>query len=117
MASETYSDKLGLGGVHLLSVEVVVDKSKAGASATTELCLEAEHGDTLFLGLHHLSELLLDLRLRDVGHLGVDKIDSLNSHKWVRLDSTDSGTTSSRPRSVLTTCFLAKRGFLKNLRT
>lgn len=83
----TYSDKLSFGGVHLLSVEVVIDQGKSGASATSEFGLEAEHSDAFFLGLHLLGELLLDLRLGDVGQLGVEDVDSLATQTTINTHS------------------------------
>ena len=56
----------GLGGV--------VDEGKAGALATTEVCLEAEDGDIVLLGLVELTELATELVLGDVGAVGVEDI-------------------------------------------
>jgi hypothetical protein len=56
----------GLGGV--------VDESEAGALATTEVCLEAEDGDIVLLGLVELTELATELVLGDVGAVGVEDI-------------------------------------------
>ena len=56
----------GLGGV--------VDEGEAGALATTEVCLEAEDGDILLLGLVELTKLGTELILGDVGAVGVEDI-------------------------------------------
>ena len=100
---------MSLRGILLLSVETVIDQGKSGASATSEFGLESENGDCLFLGLHLLGELLLDLRLGDVSQFGVEDVNSLNVKLRLAMQSERFG--------ILTTCFLAKRGFLKYLRT
>lgn len=39
--------------------------------------MQSVDSDAVFLGLHHLSELLLDLGLRDAAQLRVDELDLL----------------------------------------
>jgi len=80
---------------------IVIDKGEAGGATATKLGLEAHDGDGVFLCLHLSSELLLDLLLGHVGHSGVDQLDGLRNVM----------------ENTLTSCFLARRGFLRNLRT
>ena len=62
-------------GLELLhGLGAVVDESKAGALAATEVCLEAEDGDILLLGLVELAELATELILGDVGTVGVEDV-------------------------------------------
>lgn len=80
---------------------IVIDKGEAGGASATKLGLETHDGDGVFLGLHGRGELLLDLFFGHVGHSGVDQLDGL------RIVT----------EKTLTSCFLARRGFLRNLRT
>jgi hypothetical protein len=68
----SYEPVAGLELLH--SLGAVVDESKAGALATTEVCLEAEDGDILLLGLVELTELATELVLGDVRAVGVEDI-------------------------------------------
>lgn len=73
----TYSEEVSLGVVLFPSVKIIIDGDEAGGSAATELGLEAENSDTVLSRLESLSNLLLDGRLLDASHLGVDEINSL----------------------------------------
>lgn len=83
--SELVSEEEGLGVVLLSSVGIIVDASKSGGSATTELGVESENGDVLWLGVEHLSELLLDGGLGDGSLIRVDQLnnDLLSLHERV----------------------------------
>lgn len=59
----------------------VVEESKAGALATTEVCPETEDGDILLLGLVQLSELAAELVLGDVGAVGVEDVAGVGCQK------------------------------------
>ncbi len=73
-----YPDEAVLGLELLGNGEVVVDETEAGALAATELGLEAEEEHSLgILDLVHLTDLLLELGLGDVGATLVDHIDDL----------------------------------------
>lgn len=62
-------------GLELLhGLGAVVDESEAGALTATEVCLEAEDGDILLLGLVELAELATELVLGDVGTVGVEDV-------------------------------------------
>lgn len=62
-------------GLELLhGLGAVVDEGEAGALAATKVCLEAEDGDILLLGLVELAELAAELVLGDVGAVGVEDI-------------------------------------------
>ena len=111
----TYVVESHLGVVSLLGVEVIVDEGHSAGSATTELGVEADDGDGFFLGLEHSGKLGLNLSLGNVGELGVDHFDTLIIQK--RLDRGSSyDRIDMRSWGALTTCFLAMRGFLRNLR-
>lgn len=56
----------GLGGV--------VDESKAGGLATTELGAQTEDGDLVLASLVQAGELLAELLLGDVGAVGVQNV-------------------------------------------
>lgn len=77
MGCETYTSEHLLAVELLSSVKRIIDESEAGRSATTELGLETENRNVLILGLEGLSELALDVGLRDVGRLGVNQFDHL----------------------------------------
>ena len=83
--SELVSEKEGLGVVLLSSVGIIVDASESGGSATTELGVESENGDVLWLGVEHLGELLLDNNLGDGSLIRVDQLnnDLLSLQEWV----------------------------------
>jgi hypothetical protein len=68
----SYEPVAGLELLH--SLGAVVDESEAGALAATEVCLEAEDGDILLLGLVQLTELAAELVLGDVRAVGVENI-------------------------------------------
>ena len=74
---KTYSSEHLLAVVLLSRVKRIIDEGEASGSATTELGLEAENRNVLILGLEGLSELALDVGLRDVGQLGVNQFDHL----------------------------------------
>jgi hypothetical protein len=64
-----------VAGLELLhGLGAVVDESEASGLATTEVCLEAENGDILLLGLVELTELAAELVLGDVRAVGVENI-------------------------------------------
>ena len=65
---------------------VLVDQGKAGALATTKVCLEAEDGDILLLSLVELAELATEFVLGDVGAVGVEDIavHPLDLHLYIR---------------------------------
>ena len=77
LGCETYTSKHLLAVELLSSVKRIIDEGEAGGSATTELGLETENRNVLILGLEGLSELALDVGLRDVGQLGVNQFDHL----------------------------------------
>ena len=99
----TYSEESSLGVEFSSGILVVVDKGETSASSTTELGLQAEHGDLFFITFHGLRQFGLDISLGHVGHVGVNQVNGLHTHGQVS--------------NGLTNCFLASRGFLKNLRT
>ena len=70
--SVPYKPVVGLELLHRLVA--IVDESKAGALATTEVCLEAEDRDIFLLGLVQLAELATKLILGDVGAVGVKDV-------------------------------------------
>lgn len=80
----TYVVESHLRVVSLLGIEVIIDKGHSAGSATTELGVEADDGDGLFLGFEHSGKLGLNLSLGNVGELGVDHFDTLIIQK--RLD-------------------------------
>jgi hypothetical protein len=63
---------VGLELLHRLVA--VIDESKAGALAATEVRLEAEDGDIVLLCLVELTELATELVLGDVGAVGVENV-------------------------------------------
>ena len=63
---------MGLELLHGLGA--VVDEGEAGALAATKVCLEAEDGDIVLLGLVELAELAAELVLGDVGAVGVEDV-------------------------------------------
>jgi hypothetical protein len=73
----TYSSEHLLAVVFLSGINVVIDKSEAGSSATTELGLKTEDGNGLLLALEALGKLGLDVFLGHVGKLGVDELNNL----------------------------------------
>ena len=77
LGCETYTSKHLLAVELLSSVKRIIDEGEAGGSATTKLGLETENRNVLILGLEGLSELALDVGLRDVGQLGVNQFDHL----------------------------------------
>ena len=83
--SDLVSEKEALGVVLLSGVSVIVDASKSGRSASTELRVESEDGDQLWLGVEHLGELLLDNNLGDGSLIRVDQLnnDLLSLQEWV----------------------------------
>jgi len=99
----TYALETGLRVVLLLLIERVVDKCESGGPATAEFRLHTKDCNAVFLSLEDLCEFLNDLLLGQGTLFGVDDFESLR-----RLDGV---------RGALTTCFLARRGFLRNLRT
>jgi hypothetical protein len=80
-----------LGVVLLLGIEVVVDKGHSAGSATTELGVESNNGDSFLLGLEHLGKVGSDLSLGDVGELGVNEFDTnlLSGEEGVLEELTD----------------------------
>lgn len=98
----TYSEEYLLLFELLLGILAVIDEGETSGSATTELVLEAHNSDGLLLTFEGGSKFLLDLILWHISHTGVDQVNSLQSIK---------------ESDKLTSCFLARRGFFKNLRT
>lgn len=78
LSGHAVSDEPVAGLKLLHGLRGVVDESKAGALATTEVCLEAEDGDIVLLGLVELTELTTELVLGDVGAVGVEDIATQN---------------------------------------
>ena len=91
----TYPDEVGLGVVLLARIDVVVDSDEAGASAATELGLDAENCDSVFRGLELLGDVGFDVGLLDAGKLRVDQLDGLAAKKTVSAEK--SGRASNLP--------------------
>lgn len=85
---KTYADQavLGLKGQGLL--HVVVDEGKASGLGTTEDGLEAKDKDGVdIVDLEHAGQLLLQLRLGDVGTARVEHVNDLTTQ--TRFNSRD----------------------------
>ena len=75
-----YTDKEMLGGVLVLSLNIVVDKAESGSLSTTELVTEAEENNTgLILNLVEVSDLLTKVSLGDTSHSRVDNVKDLET--------------------------------------
>ena len=58
----------------LSGVDVRVNQAEGGGPATTELGLDAEHGNGLRVRLEHGGELFFNLSLGDAAHVWVDQL-------------------------------------------
>lgn len=109
---ETYSLAHSLRVELPLGLNGSVDKSESAGSATTELGLHAEDGDSIFLGLQLLGKGCLDASFRDVARVWVQDLDGLYKERLT------SNILSARllrlihqPFFILTHCFLSRSGF------
>jgi hypothetical protein len=71
---ELVSSEIGLHVALLSGIERVVNESESGRSTTSELGLESEHGDGLFLVLEHNGKLGLDGSLGDGSLIGMNQL-------------------------------------------
>lgn len=62
IVDSTYSAEVRLSVVLSPSIEIIVDSDEARGSATTELGLDAEHGDSVLSCLELLADRSLDVR-------------------------------------------------------
>ena len=106
----TYSLEVSFAIVLFPSVKIIIDGSEARASATTVLCLQTEHSDSvlLVLALEFLGERHFDVSLLDTSHLGVDQLNSLETERGV--------SRGLMMREAHTHCLLPRRGFTMTFR-
>jgi hypothetical protein len=71
LGGHAVSHKSVAGFEVLHGLGAVVDEGEASGLATTEVCLEAEHGDIILLGLVKLAELAAEFVLGDIGAVWV----------------------------------------------
>ena len=71
----THPNQPVLGLELLLGRLIVVDQGEASAATSTKVCPEAEGDDTGGVGLVDTGELVGEIRLGDVGAVGVENVD------------------------------------------
>lgn len=76
--NSTYSPLVAKGVILDPSVEIVVDSDEASSTATTELGLDAEHGDSVLSSLELFADRSLNVRTLHGGDLGVQDVNSLD---------------------------------------
>ena len=74
LGGEAVPDLAVLGIVLLQGLGGIVDETKAGGLAATELGSQTEDGDLVLLGLVEGGELVAQLILGDVGSAGVEDV-------------------------------------------
>lgn len=96
----TYSSEISLGIVLLLVIKTVINQTESSASATTEFGLDSENWNALLLGLENFGKFGLNLASWNGTLLWMDELNFLQE--------------CVKSENVLTNCFLAKSGFLRN---